>query len=341
MVSIKDIANELHITPSTVSRALNGKKGVSKKLNDEILKKCNEMGYRRNAIAQSLITNRTYTIGVILSDITSRYYSYVVKGINTYLEEHGYSVMLCNTNRNKKTEDNYFDLLYSKRVDGLLIISITATENDLINFAKTGVPIVQVDNLISKRFSAVVNDNYLGASLLFEHMVSLGCRKIACLMGRTNNQTTIERLGGFYDVMKKHDIPVSDDQIIYIDSTFENAYKMTESLLKCNPDAIFGINDLVAFGALKYCLDHNIKVPNDLRLAGYDDIDIAEIIQVPLTTVHQSKNNLGKSAAKLLLQQIKHPDEPNQLITLMPRLVVRESCGEYLTEPPHRLLLDR
>lgn len=336
MVSIKDIALALNVTPSTVSRALNGKKGVSKKLNDEILKVSQQMGYRKNAIAQSLITNKTHTIGVLLSDITSRYYSHVVKGINTYLESQGYSVMLCNTNRNEVTEKNYFDLLYSKRVDGLIIISITATENDLLNFSKNSIPIVQVDNLISRKFSAVVNDNYLGSSLIFEHMVSLGCKKIACLMGRKSNQTTKDRVRGFYDVMDKYNIAVSDDQIVYIDTTPETAYEMTESLLKCNPDAIFGINDMVALGAFRYCLDHNIKVPKDIRLAGYDDIDVAGLTQVPLTTVHQPKTTMGKTAAKLLLQRIENPSEPNQTITLMPNLVVRESCGELLKDKPKR-----
>ncbi len=334
MISIKDIANELNVTPSTVSRALNGKKGVSKKLADSILKKCQEMGYRRNAVAQSLITNKTHTIGIVIPDITSRYYSFVVKGVNAYLEEHGYSVMLCNANRSAETERNYLELLQTRRVDGILIISMTARPEELLAISKSGMPIVQIDNTVTPELSAVVNDNYRGASLLFEHMVSLGCRRIACMMGRQENQTTIDRLRGYYDVMARHGIAVDDKAIIFIDSTSEEAYRRAPELLQQQPDAIFGINDMVAVGILRYCLEHNINVPQQLRLAGYDDIDIAAMMYVPLTTVHQLKVTLGRAAAKLLLEEIEHPDGPHQMVTLMPSLKARVSCGEQLNEKP-------
>lgn len=333
MISIKDVANALHITPSTVSRALNGKKGVSEDLKKAILQKCQELGYKQNAVAQSLITNKTKTIGIVIPDITSRYYSFIVKGVNTYLEEHGYSVMLCNANRSAQTEKHYFELLQTKRVDGILIISLTASEKELLELSKS-TPVVLIDNAITPELSAVVNDNYRGATLLFEHMVSLGCRRIACMMGRRENQTTIDRQRGFMSVMQKHGIPVDDKMIIYIDTTDAEAYRLTPKLLAQQPDSIFAINDMVALGVLRYCLDHGIRVPEDVRLVGYDDIDIASLIHVPLTTVHQLKVTLGKTAAKLLLNEINNPQDPHQVITLLPKLMVRQSCGELLTTRP-------
>ncbi len=339
MISIKDIANELNVTPSTVSRALNGKKGVSKKMAQDIMKKCEEMGYKRNAVAQSLITNRTHTIGVIIPDITSRYYSFVVKGVNTYLEEQGYSVMLCNANRSAQTEYNYLELLQTRRVDGILIISLTASAEELLAVSNAGMPIVQIDNAVTPELSAVVNDNYRGSYLLFEHMVKLGCRNIACMMGRRENLTTRDRLRGYYDVMARHNIKVNEDAIIFIDSTAEEAYRLTPRLLEQKPDAIFGINDMVALGVLRWCLEHNIKIPEQLRLAGYDDIDIASMMYVPLTTVHQLKVTLGRVAAKLLLEEIENPENPHQTVTLMPTLKARISCGELLKEKPKPLCL--
>lgn len=334
MISIKDIARELNITPSTVSRALNGKKGVSRELAETIAKKCQELGYRKNAVAQSLITRRTNTIGIVIPDITSRYYSFVVKGVNNYLEEHGYSVMLCNANRSEQTERRYLELLQSRRVDGILIISLTASPSYLEEISRSGMPIVQIDNTVSSTLSAVVNDNYRGAVMLFEHMVALGCRRIGCLMGRRSNQTTIDRLRGFRDVMARSGIEVDEDLIIYIDSTANEGYRLLPRLLEKQPDAIFAINDMVALGVLRYCMDNNIKVPQELRLAGYDDIDIASMIHVPLTTVHQLKVSLGRSAAKLLLQEIENPGDPHQIITLIPHLEARASCGEGLNTPP-------
>ncbi|SPT68300.1 Purine nucleotide synthesis repressor [Anaerobiospirillum thomasii] len=334
MISIKDIAKKLNVTPSTVSRALNGKKGVSKELSDKILKTCQEMGYRKNAIAQSLITNETKLIGMIIPDITSRYYSFIVKGINTYLDEQGYSVILCNANRSAKTEQNYIELLLSRRVDGIIIISLTATEETLLSIAATGTPVVQIDNAISDKLSSVTNDNYRGSSALFEHMVQLGCRRIGLMLGRVENKTTIDRLRGFTDVMARHKIKVDERLIINIDSTDLDAYKNTPRLLEYNPDSIFAINDNVALGVLRYCMDHNIRVPEELRLAGYDDLDIANMIHVPLTTVHQLKSTLGKAAAHLILQEIKNPKDPHQHITMIPHLVVRQSCGEHLEQRP-------
>lgn len=334
MISIKDIAKELNVTPSTVSRALNGKKGVSKKMADAIRQKCLEMGYRKNAVAQSLITRRTNTIGVVIPDIASRYYSCVVKGVNAYLEEQGYSVMLCLANRSAQTEKNYLELLQSKRVDGILIITLTADPLYLESIAASGVPVVQIDNTATPNLSSVVNDNYRGAVMLFEHMVSLGCRKIACLMGRKNSQASIDRLRGFKDVMEKYGIPIDEEAIICIDSTAEEGYKQVPRLLERHPDSIFAINDMVAIGVLRYCMDHNIKIPDELRLAGYDDIDVASLIHVPLTTVHQLKVSLGRSAAKLLLQEIESPGEPHQIVTLVPHLEARVSCGENLKTPP-------
>ncbi len=337
MISIKDIAQELQVTPSTVSRALNGKKGVSAQLAARIVKKCQEMGYKRNAVAQSLITNKTHTIGVLIPDITSRYYSFVVKGVHAYLEAQGYSMMLCNANRHAATERHYLELLQTRRVDGILLISMTAKPEELLQLSASGMPIVQIDNLVTPQLSAVVNDNYRGATQLFEHMVSLGCRHIACMLGREDNQTTIDRLRGLRDVMARHQLPLDEKALIYIDSTPEEAYRRTPELLATRPDAIFGINDMVTVGIMRYCLEHHIKVPEQLRLVGYDDIDIAALMYVPLTTVHQFKFTLGKTAAKLLLDEIADPTQPHQTITLMPSLKVRLSCGEGLNTKPQRL----
>lgn len=334
MISIKDIAKELEITPSTVSRALNGKKGVSKELAARILKKCEELGYKQNALAKSLITNKTDTIGIVIPDITSRYYSFVVKGVNTCLEDHGYSLILCNANRSADIEKRCLDLLLSRRVDGILIISLTANPEELIKLSERGIPIVQIDNVITPQLPAVINDNYRGACMLFEHMVQLGCRRIGCLMGRRNTWTSKDRLRAYRDVMAAHQIEVDESLIFQIDSTPEEGYRATPKLLEHSPDAIFAINDTTAMGVLRWCMDNQVKVPDEVRLAGFDDLDIASMIHVPLTTVHQRKTSLGSSAALELLQRIKNPDAAERIITLMPSLKVRQSCGEELETPP-------
>lgn len=327
MVSIVDIAKECGVTPSTVSRALNGKEGVSENLRDKIKAKSRELGYEYNETARSLATQESNQIGLILPDITSPYYSAIAKGVNEHLRANGYTLLLCNTARDRQVEKDYIRLLNRQRVDGVIIISVTAKEEDLLPLLNNDIKVVAADNELSTKISSVVNDDFDGAVTLFRHMISCGCKNIGCILGEQTSRTTQDRLRGLKQVLDENNIDFCKENVVYTDATFENGYKKTKQLLQKNIDSIFAINDTVALGVIKYCQDHDINIPNDIKVAGYDDIMVSEMIAVPLTTVHQRKVFLGRKASELLLQEIKNNSEPIKIV-LSPKLVIRSSCGE-------------
>lgn len=329
MIGIKDIAKECGVSVSTVSRALNNSLEISPKTREYILQVCTEQGYQPNAVARSLILNKTGMIGLVVPDITNQYYAFISKGISAYLEKCGYGLLLCNSDRNKSNEIRYFNFLAGKRVDGAIVIPIGDDKNEYNCFQKTSTPFVLIDNYIADiDASFVTNDNYAGARKIVQHMVECGYRRIGIILGDGGSSASNERFSGYRDVLTEAKIGFDSELVIHSQARFSDGVKYASVLLEKQVDAIFAINDTVAMGVLKYCHENGIRVPADLGLAGYDDIEQAGMLHVPLTTVHQRKFVLGEKAAEVLMEEIKDQQKPKQKIILQPKLVVRNSCGE-------------
>lgn len=328
MVSIKDIAIECNVSATTVSRALNDSKEISKETRDKILKVCKEKGYIPNSAARSLILNKTNMIGLIIPDITNQYYSYVSKGVSSYLDKIGYGLILCNSDRNKNNENKYLSFLSEKRVDGIILIPIKPKADDYINVLKN-VPIVFIDNYVKDlNVSFVGNDNYIGSSTIITHMINQGYRRIGVILGDSQSTASNERLKGYIDTLKHNEIPYDENIVINSNATFEDGFKIADELVKKDVDSIFAINDTVAMGVMKYCYFNNINIPTELGIAGYDDIEQSSMLPVPLTTVHQKKATLGEAAADLLIKEIKNKNIEKQKLILQPSLIIRNSCKE-------------
>jgi LacI family transcriptional regulator len=328
VASIKDIAEACGVSPMTVSRALNNSKEISKLTRERILKACEEMGYRPNAAAKCLISNKTNMIGLLIPDISNQYYSYVSKGVSAHLEELGYGLILCNTDRTPSNEMKYMDFLTQKRVDGIIIIPV---QSELKNYRILidSVPFVQVDNYVDGlEASFIGNDNYTGGRKIITHMISQGYRRIGVILSHRNSTASNDRLRGYMDVMSEFGLEIDKSIILNSNATFEDGYKLAERLIENNVDSIFAINDTMAMGVMKYCFSKGIKIPDDIGLAGYDDIEQAEMLPIPLTTVHQHKYNLGITAAKVLIDEINNAGLEKKKIILQPEIVVRKSCGE-------------
>lgn len=329
MVSIKDIAQELGVNSATVSRALNDRSGVSEELRSKIKAYAKERGYSRNPFASGLSGSKSKIIGFIVPDITNPYYSFIAKGISAEIEKKGYSLLLCNTDRKPENEKRFIEMLCEYRVSGVIILSVTATEADIQPFFDKNISVVCIDNPLSKKISCVMNDNYSGTCDLIEHILTRsGVERLAIIMGSPNVFTTKERLRACYDTAKNLGKEDSIISVEYINPIYEEGYRITPIMLQKKPDAIFAINDIVALGVLNYCHDHGIKVPQDLKVAGYDDMAVTSMLNIPLTTVHQRKISLGIKAANELLHIIDNPSSSINKIELFPKLVVRASCGD-------------
>ncbi|MBU3075783.1 LacI family DNA-binding transcriptional regulator [Clostridium estertheticum] len=328
MVGIKDIAIECNVSATTVSRALNNSKEISKKTRELILKTCEEKGYIPNSAARSLILNKTNMIGLLIPDITNQYYAYVSKGVSSYLEKIGYGLVLCNSDRNKDNENRYIDFLAQKRVDGIILIPVKPKASDYKKII-ANVPLVMADNYVKDlKVSYVGNDNYVGARKIVSHMLRQGYRKIGVILGDESSTASNERLKGYKDILTENNIEISNDILLNSSANFEDGFKLAQILINKKVDAIFTINDSVAMGVMKYAHMNNILIPKDIGIAGYDDIEQASMLTVPLTTVHQKKFELGQIAAKILIEEINKHKTLKQTIILKPELVIRKSCNE-------------
>jgi LacI family transcriptional regulator len=328
MISIKDIAKECNVSAMTVSRALNNSKEISKKTRDLILKVCEEKGYIPNSSARSLILNKTNMIGLLIPDITNQYYSYVSKGVSSYLDKIGYGLVLCNSDRNKENETKYLNFLSQKRVDGIILIPVEPKKDDYIKIMKN-LPLVMADNTIAElNVSYVGNDNYAGATKIISHMIKQGYKKIGAILGNKGSSASNERLQGYKDMLLENNIQISDKILLHSNATFDDGYNLAKKLIEEKVDSIFAINDTVAMGVMKFCHKNNIRIPEDIGLAGYDDIEQASMMPVALTTVHQRKYELGNTAARILIEEINNAESNKQKIILQPELVIRKSCKE-------------
>jgi LacI family transcriptional regulator len=328
-VSIKDIAAACNVSAPTVSRALNGSKEISEETRNMILKVCEEKNYRPNLLARSLILKKTNMIGLIIPDITNQYYAYVSKGVEAYLESLGYGVILCNHNRKKSNEKKYIDFLLDRMVDGIIMIPIEPNRKDYEPITDRNIPLLLLDNYVyDLDVSFVSNDNYTGARKIIMHMVNQGYRRIGVIIGGRNSSASNDRLKGYADILKENDIVFDETIIVHCQATFEDGYNIAQQLIDQKVDSIFAINDTVAMGVMKYCYSKGIRIPEDIGIAGYDDIEQASMLPVPLTTVHQKKYSLGFKAAEILINEINNPKQVKQKVILQPELVKRKSCKE-------------
>lgn len=329
MISIKDIARELNVSATTVSRAINNNKGISAETRDRVLALCQQRGYSPNSAARSLILKRTGMIGLIIPDITNQYYANISKGVGAYLEGCGYGLILCNSDRKKANERMYVQFLSEKRVDGVILIPTQPAREDYQVFIDNRLPFVLIDNFVKDLdVSFITNDNYAGARKLVAHMINQGYRRIGMILGDEKSSASNNRLNGYLDVLTEKDISIDQEILIHSNATFEAGFQLAPKLLEKKVDAIFAINDVVALGVLRYCFQHGIKVPEELGVAGYDDIEQVSLLPIPLTTIHQRKYTVGKKAAEVLIGEINDPATSKQKVILQPELVVRKTCGE-------------
>lgn len=328
MVSIKDVAKYCGVSAMTVSRAINNSSEISEATKERILRACEELGYRPNSAAKSLATRKTNMIGLVIPDITNQYYSHVSKGVSSYFEEKGYGLILCNSDRKKSNEIRYLNFLAEGRVDGIIILPVQPRREHYEQIVNE-IPVVMADNFAEGlEVSFVGNDNYYGGTKIIEHMISQGYRKIGVILGDKTSTASNERIRAYKDVLKKNNITLDEEIISSSNSTFEEGFRLAKELIDRGVDSIFGINDTVAMGVIKYCYLNNINIPKDLGVAGYDNIEQAAMLPVALTTVEQNGSLLGKVSAEILMEQINGSNTETKRIILSPRLVVRKSCSE-------------
>lgn len=334
-VTIKDIARELGISPSTVSRALKDHPDISLATKQAVTKLAEELNYQPNSIALSLRQSKSNTIGVIIPEIVHFFFSTIISGIEDVAYEAGYSVIVSQSNESYDREVMDSKALFNNRVDGMLVSVSRETANfdHLASIHKRGMPMVFFDRVCDLiDCSQVVVDDYDGAYQATTHLIQQGYQKIAHLGGPTNLAIHKQRLEGYKAALKENGMSV-DESLIFTDHNSDddqNAKEIASMLLDSPnpPDALFAINDITALGAMKAAKERNIKIPQDFGIVGFSNWQFTALTEPAITTVDQPGFAMGQEAARLLIKEIEAKNgeviEPITK-TLKTNLLIRES----------------
>lgn len=332
-VTIKDIAKELNISCSTVSRALKDFPGISPKTRKAVVDLANKYNYRPNAIALSLRNQKTNIIGVIIPETVHFFFSTVISGIEDEAMKEGYNVMICQSNESYEREADSIDALMSARVDGLLV-SISRETSDLKHLQKVrdeGTPLVFFDRLVEgMNASSVIVDDYEGAYDATVHLIEQGCKHIVHLGGPENLILSRKRKEGYISALEDHNIPIDESLIVECrEGKNELAEKLFSDLLATGKqiDGVFANNDMAALGVLASTKKHNLKVPEDIAIIGFSDWQFCALLEPALSSVNQLGYEMGREAARLMLDEINNEDNTrkSQISILEPVIIPRAS----------------
>ena len=331
-ITIKDVAKIAGVSIATVSSALNDKSGVGANTKFRVLAVAEKLGYEPNILARGLVTKQTHTIGLIISDISNPFFTRVVRGIEDVANENGFNLILCNTDEEEKKEKDYLRILQGKQVDGFIIASAGGDSTHIKNLVKKNIPVVLLDRkLEGLHIDSVAVNNIEGSYKATSHLIKLGHRKIGIIHGPKTITTGGDRLEGYKMALKDHNIPFDSKYIKEGNFKQEGGHSKTLELLDLRhpPSALFVTNNLMTIGALKALKERKIRIPEEVALISFDDMEWASLASPPLTAVSQPTYELGTSAANLLLSRMKaHSPQKVQEIVLKSELVIRKSCGE-------------
>ncbi|TKG97366.1 LacI family transcriptional regulator [Puteibacter caeruleilacunae] len=331
--TITDIAEELGVSPSTVSRALNDHPAISKKTKKAVLKLARQRNYQPNLLALNLLKKRTNTIGVIVPEITSHFFSSVINGIQDLVKPFGVNMIIGQSNESYEEEKSIVQTFASIRVDGFLISPSSETKkyDHLESLIQNNIPLVIFDrDCEGIDIDKVFVDEYNGAFQAVEYLIQSGCKRIAHIAGSQTLSTARHRLRAYKDALEKHSIPFNADYVVQTDGfSPEYGIEPTRRLLSLQtpPDAIFTINDGVAIGAMYVIKDAGIKIPEEISIIGFDDDPHSTYFKPSLSTVWQPTYEMGMLAARILMKRINTNNDLSKIRveSLFPELIVRGS----------------
>ena len=305
MATIKDIAEKVGVNITTVSRVLNNRGYISDTLKQAVQNAMKELNYQPNEIARSLTRRKSNIIGLIIPTVSHLFFGEIASYIEYYAYEHGYKILLCNSQRDKQKEQEYVDMLKASQVDGIIMGSQTM---DVQEFEKIYLPLVSIDRRISEEIPYVCSDNYNGGKLATDLLISKGCRKIAHISGNLSlNLLANSRYEAFLDTAKKHNVWNTTVQNSINGLDFLQYTKVVSELFEKHPDldGIFASNDVLAAFVIKACVKMGKRVPEDVKVVGYDGTFIGSFMPQEITTIRQPIEEMAKLAVELIIKQIQ------------------------------------
>lgn len=307
MSTIKDVSRLAGISIGTVSRYLNGYK-VKKENEEKIKTAIEQLDFKVNLMARGLKTNKTYTIGVLVPSITDIFSNQVIEGMEEILDEQNYSIIVCSSRNNLKTENDKISFLKEKRVDGVVIMPVSDEGAHIKQLLEANIPVILIDRLLEGiHCDAIICDNVNGSYRAVEQLISLGHRRIGIVAGPNNVFTARERLNGYIRALSDYNIAIDESLIVYSEYKKGSGYEAFDKLvnLRQQPTAIFATNYETTITGMKYMVEKGIKIGEDISLFGYDNTELFRMLSPSITSVVQPMKEIGESAAKLLLKRIE------------------------------------
>lgn len=333
-VRIKDIAEKTGLSVSTVSLVLSKKEHrIPVETCKRVIDVAKELHYRPNQMAASLVTQRTKTIGLIIPDITNMFFAEIAKSAENECQKAGYSIILCNTNDNPQSDIDYVNMLVGRGVDGILFaMAVNATVNKAEEcFAishQYEKPIILVDRVVpGLNTVCVLSDNEMGGYVATRHLLELGHKKIGCITGPMGAQSSKQRLFGYIRALQEYGVAFDTNYIKEGNYHTQSGFQLSKELFELDVTAIFACNDMMAYGVYKQAAFNGKKIPEDLSIVGFDDLQFSELMEVPLTSVSQPAIEMGQSAVKRMIKWIDHPDQQPENITFKSELIIRKSTS--------------
>ncbi|MFS4091199.1 LacI family DNA-binding transcriptional regulator [Streptomyces sp. AF1A] len=329
MASIKDVAAAADVSVATVSRVLNDHPSVSARARERVLAAVEKLGYRPNAVARSLRTDQTRTLGLVISDVLNPYFTELARSVEVEARLLGYSVIIGNADERPDLQDHHVRTLLDRRIDGLLVSPTDGCSPLMADAARAGTPMVFVDRWIAGTDVPVVRSDGRGAVRdLVAHLYGLGHRRLAIIAGPAATTTGRERIEAFREALAEHGLDLPDAYIGQGDFQAGSGRRVTEAFLDLPepPEAVFAADNLMALGALDAVRARGLRVPDDIALVAFDDIPWFVHTDPPITAIAQPTGELGRAAVRALVDRIE--GRTPESVTLPARLVVRRSCGE-------------
>lgn len=332
-VTIKDIAQKTGFSVTTISLVLNDKANhIPRETKLIIAKAVKEMGYRPNKMAVGLVKKQSNIIGFVLPDIRNQFFSYTAKVLEDECHKYDWNLLICNSDNNHKQELKHLKMLCDYMVDGIFLsMAANSTEKEVeetINFLEDNkIPYCLIDrDMFDIGKYKISVDHLQGAYLATKHLIKLGHKKIGCITGPLILDDARQRLAGYKQALKDNGIKIDENLIFEGDYSFEKGKIGCDDLLAKNITAIFAANDFSAMGALASIKEHNLVVPRNISIVGYDDIAFASLLEVPLTTIRQPIEEIGQKATEVIeLLVNSENDIKNKIVILEPKLIVRNS----------------
>jgi len=331
-INIKTVASKAGVSTATVSRALADFKGMRENTRKKVLNAIKDLNYEVDSVARSLRQNKTNTIGIIVSNVLSPFYSIIAKSVEDKALESEYKLILCNGDDDPSKELEYLKILKSNKVDGIILTPTGRNADYINNIIEAGINVVLLDRMVEGvNCDSVLVDNYKGSYTAIKYLTGKGYRRIAFIGGYTDRTTGRQRLAGYNNAIKDAGLKINNDLIKIGDFKKESGMKLTREILEKSyrPDAIFAANIDMTLGCLIAIREAGLSIPEDIAIVGFDDPDWSTIVEPPLTVISQPVYDLGSTAAELLIKNISNKrdnsDRKPCTITLNTDLIIRNS----------------